>query len=133
LAHYAILDSNNVVIYVITGKDETNTDYRRDGKSSWEEWYKDYCNASGCKRTSYNTHENTHVLGGTPFRKNYASRGGTYNPTKDAFIPVKIFTSWVLNETTCVWEAPVTYPDDGKNYSWDEDTTAWVEITGYGD
>tara|TARA_S200002703_G_scaffold26950_1_gene23094 strand:+ start:1077 stop:1478 length:402 start_codon:yes stop_codon:yes gene_type:complete len=133
LAHYAILDSNNVVIHVTTGKDENNTDYERDGKSSWEQWYKDYFNASDCKRTSYNTNANVHKLGGTPFRKNYAGKGFTYDSSKDAFISPKPFASWVLNETTCIWETPVTYPSDGKNYNWNEDTTSWVEVTGYGE
>tara|TARA_R100000353_G_C6344929_1_gene151509 strand:- start:85 stop:486 length:402 start_codon:yes stop_codon:yes gene_type:complete len=133
LAHYAILDSNNVVIHVTTGKDENNTDYERDGKSSWEEWYRDYFNAHDCKRTSYNTHANVHRLGGTPFRKNYAGKGYTYDSSKDAFISPKPFASWVLNETTCNWEAPVSYPTDGKNYNWNEDTTSWVEVTGYGE
>ena len=133
MAHYAILDSNNVVIHVTTGKDENNTDYERDGKSSWEQWYKDYFNASDCKRTSYNTSKNVHKLGGTPFRKNYAGIGYTYDSSKDAFISPKPFASWVLDETTCTWKAPVTYPSDGKEYRWNEDTTAWVEVTGYGD
>ena len=133
MAHYAILDSNNVVIHVTTGKDENNTDYERDGKSSWEEWYRDYFNAHDCKRTSYNTHANVHRLGGTPFRKNYAGKGYTYDSSKDAFISPKPFASWVLNETTCNWEAPVSYPTDGKNYNWNEDTTSWVEVTGYGE
>jgi len=133
LAHYAILDSDNVVIHVTTGKDENNTDYERDGKSSWEEWYRDYFNAHDCKRTSYNTHANAHRLGGTPFRKNYAGKGFTYDSSKDAFISPKPFASWVLNETTCNWEAPVTYPTDGKQYNWNEETTSWLEVTGYGD
>ena len=133
MAHYAILDSNNVVIHVTTGKDENNTDYERDGKSSWEEWYRDYFNAHDCKRTSYKTHANVHRLGGTPFRKNYAGKGYTYDSSKDAFISPKPFASWVLNETTCNWEAPVSYPTDGKNYNWNEDTTSWVEVTGYGE
>jgi hypothetical protein len=133
LAHYAILDSNNIVIHVTTGKDENNTDYERDGKSSWEQWYRDYFNAHDCKRTSYNTHANAHRLGGTPFRKNYAGKGFTYDSSKDAFISPKPFASWVLNETTCNWEAPVTYPTDGKQYNWNEETTSWLEVTGYGD
>lgn len=133
MAHYAILDSNNIVIHVTTGKDENNTDYERDGKSSWEQWYRDYFNAHDCKRTSYNTHANAHRLGGTPFRKNYAGKGFTYDSSKDAFISPKPFASWVLNETTCNWEAPVTYPTDGKQYNWNEETTSWLEVTGYGD
>jgi len=61
-------------------------------------------------------------------RKNYAGIGYTYDATKDAFIPPQPFASWTLNETSCLWEAPVAYPDDGKMYQWDEDTTNWVEV-----
>ncbi len=77
-------------------------------------------------QTSYNTHGGVHTLGGTPLRKNYAGVGYTYDSALDAFIPPKPFASWVLNEGTCLWGAPVAYPDDGENYVWDEDTTAWV-------
>jgi hypothetical protein len=63
-------------------------------------------------------------------RKNYAGIGYTYDAGRDAFIPPKPYASWVLNETTCLWDAPVAYPDDGKRYSWDEATTSWVEIEG---
>lgn len=133
MAHYAILNSDNVVIHVTTGKDENNTDYERDGKSSWEEWYRDYFNAADCKRTSFNTCENVHSLGGTPFRKNYAGIGYTYDSSKDAFIPLKPFASWVLNESTCSWQAPVLCPTDGKKYKWEEDTTSWVEVINYAD
>ena len=62
------------------------------------------------------------------FRKNYASRGYTYDQARDAFIEPKYHPSWLLNEDTCQWEAPVPYPDDGKKYQWDEETTNWVEI-----
>ena len=78
------------------------------------------------KQTSYNTHGGVHKLGGTPFRKNYATVGGTYDQTRDAFIPPKPFNSWILNETTCRWEAPVAYPTDGQEYSWNESTNNWV-------
>ena len=80
------------------------------------------------KQTSYNTHGGVHALGGTPLRKNYAGIGYTYDAGRDAFIPPQPYASWVLNETTCLWDAPVAYPDDGKHYSWDEATTSWVEI-----
>lgn len=79
-------------------------------------------------QTSYNTHGGEHKLGGTPLRKNYAGIGFTYDRVKDAFIPPKPFASWVLNEDTCLWNAPVAMPDDGKLYSWDEATTNWVEL-----
>ena len=77
------------------------------------------------KQTSYNTHGGVHQLGGTPFRKNHAAIGYTYDEDRDAFIPKKPFSSWVLNESTCLWEAPVAYPDDGENYAWNEETTSW--------
>jgi hypothetical protein len=79
-------------------------------------------------QTSYNTYGGEHKLGGTPLRKNYAGIGFTYDRVKDAFIPPKPFASWVLNEDTCLWDAPVAMPDDGKIYTWDEETTNWVEV-----
>ena len=81
------------------------------------------------KQTSYNTSGGVHKLGGTPFRKNHAGIGYTYDEDKDAFIPQKPYNSWTLNETTCLWEAPSAYPDDGKMYEWNEETTSWDEIT----
>jgi len=72
------------------------------------------------KQTSYNTGGGVHKLGGTPFRKNHAGRGFTYDEDRDAFIAPQPYPSWTLNETTCRWEAPVAYPDDGKRYHWNE-------------
>ena len=80
-------------------------------------------------QTSYNTHGGEHTLGGTPLRKNYAGIGYTYDADRDAFIPPKPFASWALNEDTCLWEAPVAMPTDGKLYVWDEDSQSWVEPT----
>ena len=80
-------------------------------------------------QTSFNTHGGVHTLGGTPLRKNYAGIGYTYDSQRDAFIPPKPFASWVLNDDTCLWDAPVAMPDDGKVYTWNEDTQAWVEVT----
>jgi|TARA_R100001460_G_scaffold20346_1_gene42178 hypothetical protein len=77
------------------------------------------------KQTSYNTIGGQHILGGTPFRKNHAGIGYTYDEDKDAFIPPKPFNSWTLNETTCQWEAPVVKPNDGQIYSWNEETQQW--------
>jgi len=77
-------------------------------------------------------HGGQHLLGGTPLRKNYAGLGYTYDSTRDAFIPVKPYPSWVLNEETCLWDCPVVYPSDAsedKRYAWNEDTTSWVEVT----
>ena len=80
-------------------------------------------------QTSYNTYGGVHANGGTPLRKNYAGIGFTYDRVKDAFIPPKPFASWTLNDDTCLWQAPVPMPDDGKHYEWIESTTSWNEIT----
>jgi hypothetical protein len=78
-------------------------------------------------QTSYNTHGGQHPEG-RPLRKNYAGIGFTYDAVRDAFIPPQPFSSWILNEDTCLWDAPVAYPADGKIYRWDEPTTAWIEV-----
>jgi hypothetical protein len=78
------------------------------------------------KQTSYNTIAGVHKLGGTPFRKNHAGIGMTYDEDRDAFIPKKPYNSWVLNEDTCQWEAPVEYPSDGQNYNWNEQNQSWT-------
>jgi hypothetical protein len=78
-------------------------------------------------QTSYNTYAGQHPEG-RPLRKNYAGIGYTYDAERDAFIPPQPFASWVLNEDTCLWDAPTAKPDDGKLYSWDEATLAWVEV-----
>ena len=135
MAHFAKLGINSKVIgvEVVADADCQNADGVEDETvgiqfleniHGWPLW----------KRTSYNTTANTHKLGGTPFRKNYAGIGHTYDEDRDAFIPPKPYASWVLNETTCIWGAPVTYPtvqeygDPVKNYdiSWDEANTRWI-------
>ena len=113
MAHYAFLDADNIVTEVITGIDETET---IDGLSP-EEWYGNF-RGQRCIRTSYNNN----------IRKNYAGPGYLYDPIRDAFISPQPLSSWVLNETTCRWEAPTPYPTDGKNYYWDEATLGWIEI-----
>ena len=125
MAHYAIIDSNNVVTQVFVGRDE---DDLAEGVSDWEVYYAPA--EFTCKRTSYNTHGGVHSNGGTPFRKNYAGIGYTYDAGRDAFIPPQPFPSWTLNESSCLWESPVPYPSDDKMYSWDEDSQAWVEVPG---
>tara|TARA_R110000772_G_scaffold4481_1_gene15927 strand:- start:20 stop:421 length:402 start_codon:yes stop_codon:yes gene_type:complete len=77
------------------------------------------------KQTSYNTHGGVHNNGGTPLRKNHAGIGMTYDEDRDAFIPKKPFNSWILNEDTCLWNAPVDMPDDGETYTWNETTISW--------
>ena len=117
MAHYAFLNENYIVTEVIVGKDESNFD--------WERYYGDI-RGQLCKRTSYNTIGGVHKNGGTPLRKNYAGLGFTYDPIRDAFISPKPYPSWFLNEGSCIWEAPVSYPNDGQMYSWDESTKSWV-------
>lgn len=119
MAHYAFLDDNNIVTEVIVGIDEGV-----DG-TDWEQHYGDF-RGQTCKRTSYNTHGGVHNGGGTPLRMNYAGIGYYYDATRDAFIPPKPFASWVLNDSTCLWEPPVPYPADGEMYAWDEDELQWV-------
>jgi hypothetical protein len=122
MAHYAFLDMANVVTEVIVGKDET------EGPTNWEIHYGNI-REQVCKRTSFNTSGGVHSGGGTPYRKNYAGIGYTYDETRDAFIPPKPYDSWTLNETSCLWEAPVAIPDDGQAYEWNEETTSWDLIT----
>jgi hypothetical protein len=124
MAHYALIDGNNVVENVFVGRDENDL---VEGVTDWEVYYGDI-HGQTCKRTSYNTYGNQHILGGAPFRRNYAGIGYTYDQGRDAFIPPQPYPSWVLNETTCLWDPPVAYPDDGQPYTWDEDTTSWVQI-----
>ena len=78
-------------------------------------------------QTSYNTHGGQHPEG-RPLRKNYAGVGYTYDSVRDAFIPPQPFASWLLNEDTCLWDAPMPMPTDGKIYRWDEPTTSWAEV-----
>ena len=129
MAHYAFLNMQNIVTEVIVGKDET------DGPTNWEIHYGNF-REQVCKRTSYNTRGGIHYVNGEPsadqskaFRKNYAGIGYTYDANRDAFIPPKPFNSWTLNETSCLWEAPVAYPEDGQRYTWNEETTSWDLIT----
>ena len=114
MAHYAFLDDNNIVTEVIVGRHEYET---VDGISDWETYYGEF-RAQRCVRTSYNGN----------IRKNYAGIGYTYDEVRDAFIPPQPYPSWVLNETTCLWDAPVPYPDDGQVYDWNEETVSWVQI-----
>jgi hypothetical protein len=77
------------------------------------------------KQTSYNTHGGIHDNNGTPLRKNHAGIGYTYDEDRDAFIPKKPFNSWILNETTCLWESPIPYPQDNNRYKWNEQNQSW--------
>ena len=128
MAHYAFLDNNNIVTEVIVGKDEGEEGI------DWEQRYSEIRGQS-CKRTSYNTIGGVHLSGEIAFRKNYAGIGYTYNHIRDAFIPPKPYSSWTLNEDTCLWDPPTPIPEDvgtgepPKEYAWDEITLSWVDIT----
>jgi len=122
MAHYAFLDTNNIVTEGIVGKDEGEDNI------DWEQHYGKF-RGQTCKRTSYNTSAGVHKSGGTPYRKNYAGIGYTFDSNRNAFIPPKLFASWSLNETSCVWDAPTPMPTDGKIYRWDEPTLSWIEVT----
>lgn len=80
-------------------------------------------------QTSYNTYGGVHANGETPLRKNYAGIGFTYDSTRDAFYPPQPYASWVLNDTTCLWEPPVAMPTDGQVYNWNEATISWDVVT----
>ena len=125
MAHYALLDENNIVTAVITGKDEGE---QRDGVDvNWEEWYKDFHGVADCKRTSYNTNANVHANEGTPFRGNYATEGYTYDPVNDVFLSPSPYPSWVVDTNTWSWKAPVDVPE-GEAKDWDEEAGAWVDF-----
>ena len=116
MAHYAKVE-NTLVTQVIVAEAEFFDTFVDSSPGEWIQ-------------TSYNTHGGVHSEGNTPLRKNYAGIGYTYDPTRDAFIAPQPYPSWVLNETSCIYEAPVPYPTDGLKHDWDEDTTSWVETTG---
>ena len=128
MAHYAVLNSDNTVTTVFVGRDDVV-----EGIDDWETYYAPQ--GFTVKRTSYNTHGGVHYTDGEPtedqsdaFRFNYAGISFMYDPERDAFIPPTPFPTWVLDEATCLWEAPVAYPDDGKMYTWDEAITDWKEV-----
>lgn len=108
MAHYALIDSDNIVIKVITGFDETNTDDLPEGFDTWEDYYLNkYSEATLVKRTSYNTLANEHKNGGTAFRGNYAGKGYTYDTENDVFIPANPSNdeeTFELNTTTWNWD-----------------------------
>ena len=124
MAHFAKLDENNVVIFVTVGRDEDNGKEAELSARTGDVY----------KQTSYNTIGGVHSLGGTPFRKNYAGFGYIYDANRDAFIPPKPYASWVLDESTCLWNAPVAMPSDAgqgdppKMYNWNENTTSWDAV-----
>ena len=124
MAHYAFLDEKNIVTEVIVGRDE---DDLAQGVTSWEDYY-GALRGQRCLRTSYNTVAGIHSGDGTSFRGNYAGVGFEYREDLDAFIPPKTYGSWVLNEETFLWNAPVPRPDG--DFVWDENAGDWVEASG---
>lgn len=114
MSHFAKIEDGIVTQVIVVEQDVIDTGLFGD-PSQWVQ-------------TSYNTRGGVHITGGTPLRKNYAGIGFTYDATRDAFIPPKPFPSWVLNETTCLWDAPVAIPTDGKIYDWNEEIVNWVEV-----
>ena len=118
MAHFAEIDENGVVLRVIVVGNKDTAD--ANGVE------KEHIGAAFCERLFGGTWKQTSYNGN--IRKNYAGVGYTYDSGRDAFIPPKPFASWVLNETTCQWEAPVPMPTDDKRYTWDEATTSWVEV-----
>jgi hypothetical protein len=138
MAHYAFIDSNNVVINVIPGVDENTIQIDVDGKEvggsteAWEKFYESLPQFEGltCKRTSYNTYGNQHNNGGTIFRGNYAGIGYTYDKNFDVFIPSQEFASWKLNYTTYLWEPPIPKPEEveGHIWKWSEINKEWIQF-----
>ena len=127
MAHFAKIGIGNIVeqvVVVANGvlKDENNVEQENKGVQFLQELYQ---SRDIWKQTSYNTRGGQHKLGGTPFRKNFAAPGYTYDSTKDAFIPPKKYNSWTLNETTCQWQPPVAHPLDGGSYVWNEVEQIW--------
>jgi len=131
MASFAKIGLNNKVIEVLSVnnevlKDANGIEQEVNGidfltkLTGWAIW----------KQTSYNTKAGVHTEGGTPFRKNHAGIGYTYDEDRNAFIPKKPFNSWILNENTCLWNAPVAKPQDNNMYNWNESTLTWdiVEV-----
>ena len=111
MAHYALIEDGVVTNVIVAEQDFIDTQ-----SGTWVQ-------------TSYNTQAGVHTLGGTPLRKNYAGIGYVYDADRDAFYAPSPYPSWVLDEDTCTWEAPVAYPNDGLMYKWDEATLTWIKIT----
>ena len=121
MAHFAEVDENKIVQRVIVAEQDFIDSGAVGDANNWIQ-------------TSYNTRGGVHYApnsnepdGGVALRKNYAGKGYTYDQTRDAFIEPKPYPSWELDDDTCLWNPPTPYPDDGKDYAWDEDTTSWVE------
>lgn len=115
MAHFAKV-TNGIVTQVIVAEAEFFENFVDTSPGEWIQ-------------TSYNTRGGVHLNGGTPLRKNFAGVGFTYDKEKDAFIPPQPFKSWLLNESSCLWEAPVPCPNGDKPFIWDEANKSWVEVS----
>ena len=111
MAHFALIEDGVVTNVIVAEQDFIDTQ-----SGTWVQ-------------TSYNTRAGVHTLGGTPLRKNYAGIGMIYDADRDAFYVSQPYPSWLLNEDTCTWEAPVTYPGGEDAYYWNEDTLSWVSVS----
>jgi hypothetical protein len=124
MAHFAKV-VNGQVTQVIVAEPEFFTTFV---DTSPGEWIQTSYNTRGGIYYNPNSNEPSEDQS-KALRKNFAGPGFTYDRTRDAFIPDKLYASWVLNENTCLWESPLPYPNDGKRYFWNEETTSWKEIT----
>jgi hypothetical protein len=128
MAHYALLDENNIVVSVITGRNENEI---VDGITDWEQFYSIETGFT-CKRTSFNTFANVHSKGETPFRYNYAGIGYTFDPDygdDGAFIAPQPFPSWKLSNVTGTWKAPKPLPAEEIKHDWDEESQEWIPVS----
>lgn len=131
MANYAFINSDNEVVEIIVGKDENDTESLPNGFTSWEEYYQSKRNNLTCKRTSYNTAGNEHLLGGTAFRANYAEIGGTYDPENDVFLQNKDgHNGWTVDDNYLL-QPPTPKPDDTETTTnrWDNENETWQEYT----
>jgi hypothetical protein len=129
MSSFAKLDNNNVVLTVESVVNEVLKDSNGvEQESIGVQFLRTLYNEpnSVWVQTSYNTHGGVHSNGGIPFRKNHAGIGYTYDEGRDAFISPKPYNSWILNEQSCNWEAPMPYPNDGQRYNWNEETQSWT-------
>ena len=147
MAYYALLNNANEVKKVIVGVDEDDTENLPKEFSSWEEFYANQENYPKCKRTSYNTHGNKHILGGTPFRGNFAGNNSIYDEENDVFYEKPEYLYWELDESEFIWKPPVEFPSDSnrelnkskpiKYYVWSDEsyeldnTKGWLLLATY--
>ncbi len=121
MSHFAKVEDGIVTQVIVAEQDFIDTGALGDSN----QWIQTSYNTRGGKHYTPDSNEED---SGTPLRKNYAGVGYVYDSVRDAFYTPQPYPSWTLNDTTCLWEPPVDYPSDDKNYNWDEDTTSWVEV-----